>query len=264
VDADLKGYFDSIPQDRLMDRMRERIADGRILALVEQFLQQGVLENGELHTPETGTPQGGVLSPLLANLYLNPLDHQMEQAGYRMIRYADDLVILCRSAEEAQAALHQLQNWTQREGLQLHPEKTRVVDMTHPRAGFDFLGYHFERLERGPITRWPRPKSLTKYKDRIRQLTRRTNGQSMQQIVREVNRVTVGWYEYFKHSHRNTFPQIDSWIRQRLRAILRRRRGGQGRGRGSDHQRWPNAYFTELGFFSMSIAHHSVGQSARR
>src|SRR5260221_139064 len=144
VDADLKSYFDTIPHDRLMRLVQERVADGRVLALVESFLCAGVLEENKGWQPtECGTPQGGVISPLLANLYLNPLDHQMAQAGWEMVRYADDFVILCRTEAEAQTALAEVRAWVSEAGLTLHPEKTRVVDASVP-GGFDFLGYHFE------------------------------------------------------------------------------------------------------------------------
>jgi len=178
VDADLKAYFDTIPQDRLLALVQARVADGRVLALVESFLRAGVLEECKGWQPtETGTPQGGVISPLLANLYLNPLDHQMAQAGWKMVRYADDFVILCRSEGEAQAALCQVQDWVKAAGLTLHPEKTRIVPAAQP-GGFDFLGYHFERGRK-----WPREKSLKKLKDRIRQKTPRRDGRSWKEIV---------------------------------------------------------------------------------
>ncbi len=171
VDADLKSYFDTIPHDRLLARIKARVADGRVLALVGSFLRAGVLEEAKGWQPtERGTPQGGVISPLLANLYLDPLDHQMEQAGWEMVRYADDFVILCRSEAEAQAALAAVRAWVSEVGLTLHPEKTRVVDASAP-GGFDFLGYHFERG-----MRWPRKKSLKQLKERVRAKTPRVDG----------------------------------------------------------------------------------------
>jgi RNA-directed DNA polymerase len=164
VDADLKSYFDTIPHQRLLALVKERVADGRVMALVERFLQAGVMEEGKGWRPtEQGTPQGGVISPLLANLYLNPLDQQMAAKGWEMVRYADDFVILCGSQVQAQAALAEVSAWVKEAGLILHPEKTRVVDARAP-GGFDFLGYHFER---GMI--WPRERSLKKLKERVRQ-----------------------------------------------------------------------------------------------
>jgi RNA-directed DNA polymerase len=190
-----------------------------------------------------------VISPLLANIYLHPLDALMQEAGYEMTRYADDFVVLCRTAEEAQKALELIQQWTLEVGLTLHPEKTRIVNMDEP-GGFDFLGYHFERG-----LRRPRDKSLEKFKETIRAKTRRTNGQSIGMIIANLNRTTRGWYGYFKHSRKFVFKDLDQWIRMRLRSILRRRQGRRGRGRGADHQRWPNAYFQTLRLFSMTAAH---------
>jgi RNA-directed DNA polymerase len=255
VDADLKSYFDTIPHDRLMTLVKQRVADGRILSLLEAFLQQGVLEGMREWTPTCGTPQGAVISPLLANLYLHPLDEMMSEAGYEMVRYADDFVVLCHSAEQARRALDVIQQWMGASGLTLHPDKTRIVDMNEP-GGFDFLGYRFERGHR-----WPRRSSLGKFKDTIRAKTKRTSGQSLETIIADVNRTTRGWFEYFKHSHRNVFRNLDAWVRMRLRSILRKRAGRRGRGRGLDHHRWPNAYFAERGLFTMRQAHALACQS---
>jgi RNA-directed DNA polymerase len=161
VDADLQGYFDSIPHEQLLGRIRERVADGKVLALVGALLQQEVLETARRWRPEEGTPQGAVISPLLANIYLDPLDHVMAREGLEMVRYADDFVILCRTAQEAERALRIVQRWAASAQLTLQPDKTSIVDESQ-RGGFDFLGYHLERGHR-----WPRPKSLGKLKDTI-------------------------------------------------------------------------------------------------
>lgn len=257
VDADLKGYFDSIPGERLMERVEEKVSDGRVLELLRRFLKQGVMESMKEWTPERGTPQGAVISPLLSNIYLDDLDHLMEKKGHQMVRYADDFVILCKSKEEAELALAGVKEWVQRAELTLHPEKTKIVDATQ-RGGFDFLGYHFERGYR-----WPRGKSQRKFRDRIREKTRRTNGHAMNRIVAELNPVIRGWFEYFKHSIANIFEVEDKWIRMRLRSILRKRHHGKGRGRGEDHNKWPNAYFQQLGLFSMVTARAALVQSPR-
>jgi RNA-directed DNA polymerase len=258
VDADLKSYFDTIPHDRLLKLVADKVSDGRILELVEAFLKQPVMEAMKSWTPESGTPQGAVLSPLLSNIYLDPMDHHMAREEIAMVRYADDFVILCRSQQEALEALEKVKEWTAGNGLTLHPVKTRVVDATQ-KEGFDFLGYHFERGYR-----WPRKKSLHKLKDTIRGKTKRNNGHSLQKIILDVSATLGGWFEYFKHSHRTTFEPLDQWIRMRLRSILRKRQGGTGRGRGSDHQRWPNAFFAKLGLFSLTAAHAEARQSSRR
>jgi RNA-directed DNA polymerase len=248
VDADLKGYFDSIPQDKLMAAVGEHVADGAVLELIQRFLKQGVLESGKGWSPtDKGTPQGGVLSPLLANIYLNPLDHLMSGAGWAMIRYADDFIILCSSQEQAQEALQKVRQWVEQAGLTLHPTKTRIVDASQA-GGFDFLGYHFERG-----MKWPRAKSLAKFKEAIRHKTKRTRSGSMKQIIEESNRTLRGWMNYFQHSIGNIFPELDKWVRGRLRTILRKRHKGKGRARGRDHQRWPNAYFAELGLISLAL-----------
>lgn len=250
VDAELKSYFDTIPHARLLALVKQRVADGRVLALVESFLSAGVLEESKGWQPtEQGTPQGGVISPLLANLYLNPLDHQMAGQGYELVRYADDLVILCRSAEEAHAALEAVQAWVAKAGLTLHPEKTRIVDATQP-GGFDFLGYHFERG-----MKWPRPKSLQKLKDRVRERTSRLEGQSLQAIIGDVNRSLRGWYGYFQHSKGNTFAGVDGFVRRRLRSLLQWRRDGRGKGIGAAHHRWPNEWFAHRGLLSLAAEH---------
>jgi RNA-directed DNA polymerase len=254
VDADLKSYFDTIPKNKMMNRVRERVSDSRVLGLVEQFLEQGVMDGLSEWTPVTGTPQGAVISPLLANLYLNPLDHLLAEAGFAMVRYADDFVILCRSREEAERALEKVKAWVEENGLTLHPTKTKVVDART--EGFDFLGYTF----RGDL-RLPRKKSLAKLKDAIRAKTGRTNGFCLTWTVGLLNRTLHGWFGYFRHCHWNVFTSLDGWIRMRLRSILRKRAKRRGRGRGADHQRWPNLYFADLGLYSLQNAHGRLLQS---
>jgi RNA-directed DNA polymerase len=258
IDADLKSYFDTIPHDRLLEMIRQKVSDGRVLTLIEAFLKQGVLDGLHEWTPETGSPQGAVVSPLLSNIYLNPLDHLMAQAGMEMVRYADDFMILCRSPEEAAAALAIVQQWTAEAALTLHPTKTRIVNATM--EGFDFLGYRFEGGQRRP-----RAKSLEKLKDTIRAKTKRNSGGSLKAIITEVNRTLQGWFEYFKHSHRWTFEPLDRWIRRRLRGLLRRRLGLRGISRGmGDSLRWPNAFFTGQGLYNLSNAHAQARQSSTR
>ena len=258
VDADLKSYFDTIPHQQLMDEVKVKISDGRVIDLIESYLRQEVMDTVNAWTPEQGAPQGAVLSPLLSNIYLDPLDKLMAEKKIEMVRYADDFVLLCKSEQEAREALEIVQEWTEKRGLSLHPEKTHIVNATQ-KGGFDFLGYHFERGYR-----WPRKKSLVKFKDTIRNKTKRANGRSLEAIIMDINLTLEGWFEYFKHSHWTTFRPLDSWIRMRLRSILRKRRKGKGRGRGLDHQRWPNAYFAERGLFSLTAAHAKARQSSTR
>ena len=258
VDADLQSYFDTIPHAPLQARVASKVSDSRVLALVDAFLHQPIFEGLVQWTVDEGTPQGAVISPLLANLYLDPLDQAMAAAGYEMVRYADDFVVLCRTADEAQQALAVVQRWTAAAGLRLHPEKTHLVDLHQP-GGFDFLGYHFER-----DYRLPRKKSLRKLKDTVRQKTRRTNGHSLAVIIEDLNRSLRGWFEYFKHARRTAFVPLDGWIRMRLRCILRRRLGKRGRGIRLAHQQWPRRFFTGQGLFSLEQAHASVRQSLTR
>jgi RNA-directed DNA polymerase len=257
VDADLKSYFDTIPHDRLMTRVGQKVSDGRVLSLLTMFLKQGVLDGLREWTPEEGSPQGACISPLLSNIYLDQLDHLMAEHGFEMVRYADDFVILCRSPEEAAQALAMVQEWTAEAGLTLHPEKTKIVDAT--KESFDFLGYRFQRGHR-----FPRPKSLQKLKDAIRAKTKRTSGESLTKIINDLTPRLRGWFEYFKHSHRYTFSSLDGWIRMRLRSLLRKRLGKEGRGRGSDHQRWPNKFFAEHGMYSLRTAYELACQSSSR
>jgi RNA-directed DNA polymerase len=257
VDADLKSYFDTIPHDRLLTLISQKVSDGRVLNLIKSFLNQGVLGGLNEVTPEQGTPQGAVISPLLSNIYLDPLDHLMAERGWEMVRYADDFVILCRTAEDASRALEAVREWTAQAGLTPHPEKTRVVNAKED--GFDFLGYRFVKGRR-----YVRPKSLEKFRDTIRAKTKRTSGESLPRIIATLNPTLRGWFEYFKQSYKTTFPYLDGWIRMRLRSLLRKRRGGKGHGRGADHQCWPNAFFADQGLFSLKTAHKLASRSSLR
>lgn len=258
VDADLKGYFDSIPHDRLLARLEEKIADGPVLRLIESFLKADILDDASQWTPQEGAPQGAVLSPLLSNIYLDPLDHLLAEQGFEMVRYADDFVILCRTADEAQRALELVEQWVAANGLTLHPTKTRIVDSRT--ESFDFLGYSFRGQKH-----WPRKKSIQKLKETIRQKTPRTSGKSLQCVIADVNRSLQGWFTYFRHSSfRNVFQELDGWIRMRLRSILRKRTKRPGRGRGADHHRWPNRFFVGQGLYSLTAAHATAVQSSQR
>jgi len=257
VDADLKSYFDSIPRERLQARLDERLSDGRLLALLAQWLSQDVVQGLRRWTPTGGTPQGAIISPLLANLYLHSLDVVMAQRGYQLVRYADDFVILCASAAEAQAALDEVKAWVEANGLSLHPDKTHVGDCRAVGQGFEFLGYRFEAGRR-----WVRKKSLRAVKDKVRALTARTRGDSLVRIIAELNPVLRGWFRYFQHAWRTEFPGLDGFVRRRLRAVLRKQAKRPGFGRcAADHRRWPNAYFAAAGLFTVTTAWQHASQS---
>jgi RNA-directed DNA polymerase len=257
VDADLKGYFDSIPHERLMQRVEERISDGPVLACLRAWLAQDILQGLDRWTPEAGTPQGAVISPLLANIYLHPLDELMAALGHRMVRYADDFVVLCKSREEAEAALTAISRWVAENGLSLHPDKTHVGDCRQPGQGFEFLGYRFEAGERRV-----RKKSLARLKDSIRERTARTRGDSLARIVADLNPRLRGWFGYFKHAHRSTFAAVDGFVRRRLRAILRKQEKRPGFGRClADQTRWTNAFFAQAGLIALEAAWQAASRS---
>lgn len=251
VDADFKGYFDAIPHERLMDEIRARISDGQVLALVERYLRQDVMDGLDRWTPTQGTPQGAVLSPLLANVYLHHLDLEMERRGHRMVRYADDFVVFCGSEQAAQEVLGQVSVWAEAHGLELHPKKTRIANWLVPGQGFEFLGYRFDGGGRTV-----RRSSLMAFKDKVRERTRRTEGKSMSDIIDALNPMVRGWFNYFKHADHRLFPALDSFIRRRLRSILCKQNGISYVFNRSlrNHQRWPNVFFAELGLFTMKEA----------
>jgi len=254
LDADLKSYFDTIPHDRLRERVKQRVVDGSVLRLLDQFLKAGVMEELQGWQPtERGTPQGAVLSPMLANLDLDPLDHELEPRGWALVRYADDFVVLCRTNEEAETVLTFLRQGTEAAGLTLHPTQTRIVNATS--EGFDFLGWHFRGGKK-----WPRKKSLQKLQEKLRPLTRRTNGQSLSQIVRQANPILRGWHGYFRESHPTGLSGPDGWVRRRLRALLRKREKRPGYGLSqADSRRWPNRWFAAQGLFSLEHGSGAYG-----
>jgi len=256
VDADIQSFYDTIDHGRLMSEVAKEVADSKVLRLLEALMGQPVMEATSKWTPEEGIPQGSTVEPLLANIYLHPLDKAMARVGWEITRYADNLIIQCRNEGEAHAALRRLREEVTKLGLTLHPDKTRVVSVRG--KGFDFLGYHFEgrRLR-------PRAKSLESFKDRVRGLTRRLNGNSLPTIIGRLNAAVRGWFEYFKHSLKSLFPPLDAWIRMRLRSILLRRNKKRGVGKGLCHYDWTNEYFAKLGLFTMTTARALAGQSPK-
>ena len=253
VDADLKSYFDTIPKERLKEMVASKVSDRRILKLVEMYLEQEVMEELASWTPESGVPQGAVLSPLLSNVYLNPLDHHMDDLGFEMVRYADDFVVMCRTAAEAEHALEAIRQWVSEAGLKLHPEKTHIVDARI--TSFDFLGYTFK----GHL-RIPRSKSKAKEREAIRALTPRKSGHSLEVIIQRLNQNLQGWHAYFRHCHWSVYQSYDQMVRRRLRRLLKKRHRRNPK-RLPSTRRWPNQYFHERGLYSLSKAHTRFVQS---
>jgi len=237
------------------------------LGLMQSSLMEGSYRTQALlrkHIPKEGGRGTRPLSPLLANVYLNPVDWLMHEKGYTSVRCADDIVILCESEEEALAALEHLREWMGENALRLTPEKTRMADMSKPKAYFEFLGYQFYRTPQNRLRWFARPISTKKLRSKVRPLIKRCNGHSMDEIIRKLNPILCGWFEYFKHSLPSYFKQVDGWVRMRLRSILQKRHKGRGRGGVFDQIRWSNAYFWELGLFSLVTARDSLRSSASR
>jgi len=213
VEVDIEKFFDTVDHELMLDKVNEEISDGRVLRLIRKFLKAGVMEEMKVERPTEGTPQGGVISPLLANIYLHTFDEQMSAGGYKVVRYADDIVVLCRSEEEAKRVMAKIKEILEGElRLKLNPEKTRIV---HLSKGFEFLGYVF---------RWgykyPRNKSREAFEDKIRHMTRRSQPKSVSQIIKEINPVIRGWGNYFMYgSCLMLYRKYDYWIRRRLRAF---------------------------------------------
>jgi len=249
VDADLKSYFDTIPRDRLMARLEALVSDGRVLDLVRGWLEQDVVSECGRWTPAGGTPQGAVISPLLANLYLHPLDERMSELGLSMVRYADDFVVLCSSMAEAQGALETIRTFVNENGLTLHPAKTHVGDCRLRDQGFEFLGYRFEAGRR-----LVRKKSLIALRAKIRAKTGRASGRSLARTIEALNPMLKGWFGYFKHASCG-LKDIDAFTRRRLRAMLRKQEKRPGCGAApEDRWRWPNAFFANAGLFTLDTA----------
>jgi group II intron reverse transcriptase/maturase len=238
VDADIQSYFDTISRETLMELVKERISDRRVLKVIRQWLEAGVMEDGTVRETLAGTPQGGVISPLLANIYLNKLDRiwaaRCGQLGV-LVRYADDFVAMCRTESQAREALRRIGLVMNRLGLTLHPAKTRLVDLRRGQESFVFLGCTIRKkrsIQRNPrwhfVQRWPSPKATKKLRDRVRELTsKRQSGKDVKQIIAELTPVLRGWGNYFRTGNADReFNQMDYFVVQRLRR-WQRRRGGQ-------------------------------------
>lgn len=228
VDADLRDFFGSVDHEKLLTLVAQQVADGRVLRLISAMLKSGSCGKGRLFPTERGTPQGGVVSPLLSNILLTPFDREMRSRGYRLARFADDWVVTCRSASEARAALDAAARILKQLGVELHPQKTRIV---HVRYGFEFLGYKIKRgrglrlpsskirsgARSGELYAFPRNKSLRRFMDQVRQRTKRRAPLTTEQVVAELNPLLRGWGEYYKRAHvRLIFNRLDRWVVRRI------------------------------------------------
>jgi len=236
VDGDIRQFFDRLDRSRLMGLLRRRISDRRVLKLVRQWLDAGVMEEGTVRKTLTGTPQGGVISPLLANIYLHVLDEAWERECRHLgilVRYADDFVVLCRTRAQADEALRRVREILAGMGLELHPDKTRVVELGLGREGFVFLGCYLRVVRsyakgRTYLFRWPSPKAMNRVRERIRELTnrsRRAGMRDVREVIRDLNPVLRGWGNYFRTGNASLkFREVDRYVNQRLVRLVDRGR----------------------------------------
>ena len=262
VDVDIRKFFDTIDHTILMTAIKQKIADGKVLELIESFLRAEVLAE-EIKVPDEGTPQGGIISPLLANIYLHPLDKQLTGAGYKMVRYADDMVIMCKTQDEAISGKELLIKILKQLKLELNEEKTHIVDFHQGYVSVEFLGYRFYRNKEGKIRRLVSVKSEKKFKDNIRARTSRMSGISLELTIVRINSYLKGWMSYFKNCSPTVMKRKDEYIRKRLRTILRKQHKKKGQGGGFDYFRWRNKYFEDLGYQPL-IKLHAQCRSASR
>jgi len=257
VDADIQDYFGSIDQQLLIDKVAERISDGTVLGWIRDMLRAGVMDAGQWHATPRGTSQGSVISPLMANIYLDALDQAMAQLpGIQFIRYADDWCALARTKEEAEVALLTAQKVLDELHLTLHPDKTRIVDVRE--TAFDFLGFTFfwvvAKDGTGRPLFGPKHAAIERFKDKVREITRRTRPMNLQMVIDDLAPVIRGWGQYFTISHHGNYYRLDAWIRERCRAFVAKR---WNRSPALDAE-WTNIRLTNMGLPSLAMMRRQI------
>ena len=242
LEIDIRKYFDTVDHELLLDAVNEEVSDGSVLLLIRTFLESGVMEEGVgWKATEEGTPQGGVISPLLANIYLNRFDWEMAKRGHDMVRYADDAVVLCGSREDAERALADVKKMLEGKlRLKLHPEKTRIL--YHKEGSFEFVGFLVHRKYL-----WPRLKTLMRFKEKVRLATRRQQGRNAQEVIRLLNPILRGFGNYYRRMNaKGLFQRLDEWIRMRLRSFMEKKRAVK-----HQNYRIPNTLLASMGLVSL-------------